>query len=129
MRELRRGMTLTKAMFASAPTGSPPAAGGGEWATLGPAATVDAGDIKAFPTPGGAVAVANVDGTYYGFDDTCTHKHCSLAEGDLDGTVVTCICHGSQFDVTSGAVKRGPAETPVGSYAVRLEGTDLQVRR
>ena len=73
--------------------------------------------------------MANVDGTFYGFDDTCTHKHCSLAEGDLDGTVVTCICHGSQFDVTSGAVKRGPAETPVGSYAVRLEGTDLQVRR
>ncbi len=128
MRELRRGMTLTKAMFASAPGGPPSDPGGGEWTTLG-AATVDAGDIKAFPTASGAVAVANVGGTYYAFGDTCTHKHCSLAEGDLDGTVVTCICHGSQFDVTSGAVKRGPAETPVGSYPVRLEGTDLQVRR
>ena len=128
MRELRRGMTLTKAMFASAPSGAS-STGGGDWTTLGAASTVAAGDIKAFPTPGGAVAVANVGGTFYGFDDTCTHKHCSLAEGDLDGTVVTCICHGSQFDVTSGAVKRGPAETPVGSYPVRLEGTDLQVRR
>jgi nitrite reductase/ring-hydroxylating ferredoxin subunit len=129
MREFRRGVTMTKAIFASAPSGTSTTVGGGEWTTLGPGATVEAGDIKAFPSPGGVVAVANVGGTYYGFDDTCTHKRCSLAEGDLDGTVVTCICHGSQFDVTSGAVKRGPAEAPVGSYPVRLEGSDLQVRR
>ena len=129
MRELRRGVTLTKAMFASTPSGAPSGAGTGDWTALGAAATVETGHIKAFPTPGGAVAVANVGGTYYGFDDTCTHKHCSLAQGDLDGTVVTCICHGSQFDVTSGEVKRGPAATPVGSYSVRVEGADLQVRR
>ena len=129
MRELRRGITMTKAMFASAPSNSPSTPGGGEWTTLGAASTVASGDITAFPTPGGAVAVASVGGTYYAFDDTCTHKRCSLAEGDLDGTVVTCICHGSQFDVTSGAVLQGPAETPVGSFPVRVEGSDLQVQR
>jgi nitrite reductase/ring-hydroxylating ferredoxin subunit len=128
VRELRRGITMTKAMFASAPSDQP-SNPGGEWATLGAASTVASGDITAFATPAGAVAVANVGGTYYAFDDTCTHKRCSLAEGDLDGTVVTCICHGSQFDVTSGAVLQGPAETPVGSYPVRVEGSDLQVQR
>src|SRR5512134_451657 len=113
MRELRRGVTLTRAMFASA---SDPPSNGGAWTLLGAAASVDAGAIKAFPMPGGAVAVANVGGAYFAFDDTCTHRRCSLAEGDLDDAVVTCICHGSQFDVTSGAVLHGPAETPVGTY-------------
>ncbi len=132
MRELRRGMTMTKAVFASAPKDAGAGAtaiGDRPWTSLDAASAVKAGDIKAYPTPAGAVAVANVDGTFYAFDDTCTHKHCSLAEGDLDGTVVTCICHGSQFDVTSGAVKRGPAEMPVGSYPARVEAGEIKVQR
>ena len=64
------------------------------------------------------VAVANVQGGLYGVDDTCTHEGCSLSDGRLDGTTVTCPCHGSQFDVTSGEVLRGPAEDPVGTWAV-----------
>jgi nitrite reductase/ring-hydroxylating ferredoxin subunit len=64
----------------------------------------------AFDVDGTPVAVANVDGRLLAFDDTCIHRGCSLATGDLDGATVTCPCHGSQFDVTSGAVLRGPAE-------------------
>jgi nitrite reductase/ring-hydroxylating ferredoxin subunit len=45
----------------------------------------------------------------------------------LDGTTVTCGCHRSQFDVTSGAVLRGPARRPVRSRVVRVEGDDLLV--
>ena len=41
-----------------------------------------------------------------------------LAEGDLEETTVTCPCHGSQFDVVSGQVLRGPAAVPVGSFEV-----------
>jgi nitrite reductase/ring-hydroxylating ferredoxin subunit len=38
---------------------------------------------------------------FHAFGDTCTRLRCSLAEGKLDGAVVTCACHGSQFDVTT----------------------------
>ena len=44
-----------------------------------------------------------------------------LANGELDGTTVTCACHGSQFDVTSGAVVRGPAQRPVRSRQVKVQ--------
>ena len=54
-------------------------------------------------------------------------RGCSLATGDLDGATVTCPCHGSQFDVTSGAVLRGPAETRVRSRRVEVQGEDLLV--
>lgn len=67
-------------------------------------------------------------GTFYGFGDTCTHMGCSLAEGDLEQTTVTCPCHGSQFDVTTGAVQRPPAPAPVSAYVVRVEGDAIQVQ-
>jgi 3-phenylpropionate/trans-cinnamate dioxygenase ferredoxin component len=73
--------------------------------------------------------VANVGGTFYAFDDTCTHLQCSLAEGALEETTVTCTCHGSQFDVTSGAVLQGPAQEPVGTYETRIEDGNLEIER
>jgi len=82
---------------------------------------------KAFDAGGRRITVANAGGILFAFDDTCTHKGCSLAEGDLEGTTVTCICHGSQFDVATGAVLRGPAERPLAAHRVRVVGDDLQV--
>ena len=85
------------------------------------------GDIRAFDVRGTKIAVANVDGTFYAFDDTCTHMACSLAGGDLEETTVICPCHGSEFDVTSGAVLQGPAREPVETYETRVEGGSLEV--
>ena len=86
------------------------------------------GDMRAFDVRGTKIAVANVAGTFYAFGDTCTHLACSLAEGDLEETTVTCPCHGSEFDVVSGEVLRGPARVPVGSFEVRAEGGNLEVK-
>jgi len=84
-------------------------------------------EMRVFEVAGTKVNVANALGQLYAFDDTCTHKGCSLAQGKLEGTTVTCPCHGSQFDVTSGAVLRGPAERPVRSRPVQIQGEDLVV--
>jgi 3-phenylpropionate/trans-cinnamate dioxygenase ferredoxin subunit len=94
---------------------------------VGLAKEVAPGQMRGFDAGGTRVAVANANGHLYAFDDTCTHTGCSLASGTLTETTVTCGCHGSQFDVTSGAVLRGPARRPVRSRAVRLEGEDLLV--
>lgn len=85
------------------------------------------GDMKQVSIGGLKVAVANVGGVFYAFGDTCTHRQCPLSNGELDGTTVTCACHGSQFDVTTGALLSGPAKEPVGSYSVTVEGDFLQV--
>jgi len=83
------------------------------------------GHMDVFDVEGTKVCVANVNGHLYAIDDTCTHRGCSLGKGQLEGTTVTCPCHGSQFDVTSGAVIRGPATRPVRSRIVQVEGEDL----
>jgi nitrite reductase/ring-hydroxylating ferredoxin subunit len=85
------------------------------------------GEMRAYQVGGEDVTIANVDGAFYAINDVCTHAMCSLAEGDLEATTVTCACHGSEFDVTSGDVLGGPATEPVDSYEVTVEGDDIQV--
>src|SRR5829696_7841385 len=85
------------------------------------------GEMQVFDVAGTKVNVASVRGQLHAFDDTCTHKACSLAKGKLDGTTVTCPCHGSQFGVTSGAVLRGPAQRPVRSRLGQTDGDSLLV--
>jgi nitrite reductase/ring-hydroxylating ferredoxin subunit len=88
---------------------------------------IDENELAAFQVDGERIAVANVGGAFHAFNDTCTHLRCSLAEGELEGTVVTCPCHGSKFDVTTGEVLRGPAQEPVQSYAARVQHQTLEV--
>jgi len=85
------------------------------------------GEMRVFEIAGTKVNVAAAGGRLFAFDDTCTHRGCSLAEGDLEGSIVTCPCHSSQFDVTSGAVIRGPAREPVRSRSIQVDGPDLLV--
>jgi 3-phenylpropionate/trans-cinnamate dioxygenase ferredoxin subunit len=99
-----------------------------EFVAVSRAEDLKEGDMRAFDVPGTKIAVANVDGTFYAFDDTCTHLRCSLAEGDLEETTVICPCHGSEFDVTNGAVLQGPAREPVETYETRVDGGSLEIR-
>jgi 3-phenylpropionate/trans-cinnamate dioxygenase ferredoxin subunit len=89
---------------------------------------VPVGGVTATDVRGARIAVANVGGTYYAFDDECTHAQCSLAEyGELAGTTLTCTCHGSEFDVRTGKVLAPPATVPVKVYPVRVAGDALQI--
>jgi len=92
---------------------------------VGNAKDIAAGQMRVFDVSGAKVNVTSLHGHLYAVDDTCTHMGCSLARGKLDGTTVTCPCHGSQFNVISGAVVRGPAQRPVRSRLVQVEGEAL----
>src|SRR5687767_9836660 len=83
--------------------------------------------LAAFDIAGNRIAIARAGDSFYAFADMCTHQGCSLADGELEGTTVTCPCHGSQFNVTTGDVLRGPARQPVRSRLVQMEGESLLV--
>ncbi len=61
-------------------------------------------------SPLGPLAVFHVAGTVICVPDRCPHAGSALGDGVLDGTVLTCPGHGSQFDVLSGERLRGPAD-------------------
>jgi nitrite reductase/ring-hydroxylating ferredoxin subunit len=98
----------------------------GDWTSLTSAEAVGEGEVHAVAAKGFYLAVVNVGGRYYVFDEECTHEGCPLPDGILEGNVLTCACHGSQFDVTSGEVVSGPATEPVQLYPVRVADGQLQ---
>ena len=89
---------------------------------------INDGEMKTVHAGGKSIALANVDGEFFAIDDNCSHEECSLgSEGMLDGNMVVCGCHGSLFDVTTGAVQSLPAPTDVASYKVKVEGDSILV--
>lgn len=84
-----------------------------------------AGEPITVHADGHDVAVFAIGGSLYAIDGKCTHVGGPLAEGMVEGTVVTCPWHGSQFDLATGAVREGPAQRPVKAYTVKVDGDDL----
>jgi 3-phenylpropionate/trans-cinnamate dioxygenase ferredoxin component len=76
------------------------------------------------------VSIARVDGRLYAFDDLCTcgHEPCPLSGGLLTGRTVMCQCHGSRFDITTGAVLNGPATRPLNVYDVHETDGSVEIR-
>jgi len=73
------------------------------------------------------IVIANVAGSFFAFGGVCSHDDGPLVDGELEGTIVTCPWHFSQFDVTTGAVVSGPARQSIKTYPVEKVGDELQV--
>ena len=76
------------------------------------------------------ISVARVEDSLYAFDDicTCADEGCPLSGGLLTGTTILCQCHGSRFDIATGAVVDGPATRALGVYEVQEADGEIQVR-
>jgi nitrite reductase/ring-hydroxylating ferredoxin subunit len=100
-----------------------------EFLRIATLAEIPTGEVRAYDTPAGRVAVAHIENRLFGIGDECTHAGCSLADGKLDEkeATVECACHGSIFDVETGEPVDGPATDPVGVYAVRIESGWVEV--
>ncbi len=87
--------------------------------------------MKEVRAEGKEILVANVDGKLFAINNICTHEECELHEGSLKGNVVTCPCHYSQFDITSGKVVQNPVTgqeiDPEIVYEIVLEENDVFV--
>jgi 3-phenylpropionate/trans-cinnamate dioxygenase ferredoxin subunit len=57
---------------------------------------------KGTTTGDGSSPWPDVGGTYYAADLHCPHLHADLSKGTLDGTILTCPLHHSQFDLRDG---------------------------
>jgi 3-phenylpropionate/trans-cinnamate dioxygenase ferredoxin subunit len=75
-------------------------------AKVGKINELEDGAMKHAPTEKGEVLVARVGDKYYVADNRCPHMGGRLSQGKLEGTVVTCPLHGSQFDLKDGKVVR-----------------------
>ena len=89
--------------------------------------SVQPGQVKNYYKEGKSIAVANVGGNYYAFEDSCPHMSARLSNGSIEGNVLTCPEHSAKFDVTTGkslSTQNGPLIT----YEVKVEGEDVLVK-
>jgi 3-phenylpropionate/trans-cinnamate dioxygenase ferredoxin subunit len=64
------------------------------------------GTMKKVFADGHEILLARVGDRYYATDNQCPHMKGDLSQGKLEGTIVTCPVHGSQFDIIDGEVVR-----------------------
>ena len=94
-----------------------------------PIGDVAAGNVSALPVgtleavESDPVCIARDGSGVYAMTLTCTHAGCNIGQGGtLTPTLLTCPCHGSEFD-GNGNVVRGPAASPLVHYAVSVDAT------
>ncbi len=77
---------------------------------LGPAKDVPNGHAGTFsiPSSGDPGIVVNAQGTYFAYDAICPHAGCTVGYAPSNNLLV-CPCHGSEFQVSTGAVLDGPS--------------------
>lgn len=73
------------------------------------------------------ICLAFVDGVVYAVDNMCSHEDASLAKGSLHDDCVKCPLHGSCFNLKTGEALDEPAEEPINTYPVKIDGDDILV--
>ncbi len=69
---------------------------------------IPVGEMKQVEADGHEILIVNVAGEYYAVGERCGHMNAPLSWGRLDGTVITCPLHSSEFNVTNGKLLSGP---------------------
>lgn len=89
---------------------------------------IPSGEMKIVELNGEEIVVANCNGEFLAFSNSCTHRQGPLGEGlMLDGCVVECPFHGGQFNMRTGEVVAAPPTEPIATYPVQVEGDSVSV--
>ncbi|MFJ2093172.1 Rieske (2Fe-2S) protein [Streptomyces sp. NPDC087901] len=97
---------------------------GGGGPVLARTADIPEGGGKVFAEQG-VVVTQPAAGEFKAFSSKCTHAGCAVSS--VSDGAINCPCHGSKFDVATGAVTTGPATTPLPAAAITVEGDAISL--
>jgi 3-phenylpropionate/trans-cinnamate dioxygenase ferredoxin component len=112
------------------------------WVEIATTDELKDGQMKMATFEGLEIMLARAEGQYYSSDNRCPHMGGNLSGGKLEGTVVTCPRHHSQFDLTDGHVIRWTDWTglkltgakilksprPIKMHEIKVEGDKILVQ-
>jgi Rieske Fe-S protein len=114
----------------AAPAGGASSAAGAAGSSSSGSGSAALATTSEIPVGGGKIFAAQkvvvtqpAAGNFKAFSAICTHMGCTVdqvANGTID-----CPCHGSQFSITNGAVKAGPAPSPLPAKAITVTGDNI----
>ncbi|MGE4239422.1 non-heme iron oxygenase ferredoxin subunit [Ramlibacter sp.] len=85
------------------------------------------GGVLGVVAEGVPIALYRIDGNVYATSNICTHATAAMSDGFLEGDCIECPLHQAVFHVPTGEVRGGPADEPLKTYPVRVEGDDVLV--
>lgn len=75
-----------------------------------------------------AILVGSLGGEPWAAEDRCSHAACAFStDGEFDGRVLVCDCHGSEFDVVSGDALTPPATESIRTFPTRVVDGAIEV--
>ena len=77
---------------------------------------------------GESICVARVGDQVFAINDVCSHSDASLSEGDITDFKIECWLHGAEFDLRTGEALTLPANIPLETYAVSIDGNAVTVK-
>jgi uncharacterized membrane protein/nitrite reductase/ring-hydroxylating ferredoxin subunit len=101
--------------------------GSGDLVDVGPDRLQD-GQTKSVAVGEVRVCVARFGGRYFAVQEYCTHRCGPLSEGSVEDGCVRCPWHNSKFELSSGAVKDGPAKVELKQYDVLVQDNRVLIK-
>jgi 3-phenylpropionate/trans-cinnamate dioxygenase ferredoxin subunit len=112
-----------------------------EYVEVAKATDIQNGEMKSVSIKNQKILIARADNQFYAASNACPHMGGNLAAGTLQGTVVTCPRHGSQFDLKDGHTVRWTtwsggklaisklfrSPRPIQTYPTKIEGDRVLV--
>jgi nitrite reductase/ring-hydroxylating ferredoxin subunit len=102
--------------------------GPGDWTAVGNGQAFPDGEPQAAIAQDTPVLLLRHGDGIHAIHNRCSHRGCMLSDGDAEGHVVTCACHGSQFDVRDGSVIRGPATAGQPAFETRERDGKVEIK-
>ena len=100
----------------------------GETIVVAVANDLEKDQMKLARVNGKRIVIAKDDNGWVAFDDHCAHRGASLADGVLICGKVQCLWHGSRYDVRTGRVESGPADSGIAVYLVEESNGEVRLR-
>jgi Rieske Fe-S protein len=116
------GSSSSKDTSGSGTAGSSTAQGDAGGTELAKTSDIPEGGGKIFASKG-VVVTQPTAGTYKAFSSKCTHQGCAVSS--ISNGVIVCPCHKSEFSVTDGSVKKGPATTALPAEQITVSGDSI----
>jgi len=99
-----------------------------EWSEAADAGALAEGEPTKVTVGEVPVLLVRRGATVHALHDRCSHRGCPLSDGELDGDVIVCACHGSRFRLADGGAELGPATAPQPTYETRERGGRIEIR-
>ena len=114
-----KGVGVNQTAFERAPS---------DWTPVLDADSLPERELKRAEANGVGVLLVRDGEWIHAIGDRCSHRGCSLSEGELLDDAVRCSCHGSTFRLEDGSIVKGPATAPQPAYDARESDGTIQVR-